>query len=36
MVSDGGEDNPENLITVCRECHKNIHKKQQVDNDIEL
>jgi 5-methylcytosine-specific restriction endonuclease McrA len=25
-VECGGEDNPKNLITLCRECHKNRHK----------
>jgi 5-methylcytosine-specific restriction protein A len=26
-VSDGGDDNPDNLITVCIRCHKELHKK---------
>lgn len=27
-VEEGGGDEPENLITLCRGCHKKIHKKQ--------
>ena len=26
-VSEGGSDAPDNLVTVCRKCHKEIHKK---------
>lgn len=26
-VSQGGMDNPENLITLCRDCHKAVHSK---------
>lgn len=28
-VSEGGTDAPENLMTVCRDCHKKIHKAQE-------
>lgn len=27
-VVDGGTDAPDNLITLCRECHKRIHRKE--------
>ena len=26
-VCDGGDDSPDNLMTVCRKCHKKIHHK---------
>ena len=26
-VSEGGQDNPENLITLCKACHKERHRK---------
>lgn len=26
-VSEGGDDKPENLITLCKECHKEIHRE---------
>lgn len=26
-VSEGGGDEPENLITLCKECHKEIHRE---------
>lgn len=25
-VCDGGDDNPDNLVTLCRECHKQMHR----------
>ena len=27
-VSEGGDDSPKNLITLCRNCHKKIHYKK--------
>lgn len=30
-VSQGGQDNPENLTTWCRDCHKEWHKEHGVD-----
>ena len=30
-VSEGGDDNPDNLITLCRDCHKEVHKSNEND-----
>lgn len=27
-VADGGDDSPENLVTLCRKCHKEIHREE--------
>lgn len=27
-VCDGGDDSPDNLITLCRECHKKLHSNE--------
>ena len=33
-VSEGGGDEPENLITLCKNCHKEIHREMNLKEEI--
>lgn len=35
-VCEGGDDSPGNLITLCRKCHKEIHRKEGSKNGKEV
>lgn len=30
-VSEGGGDEPENLITLCKDCHKEVHHEMRLN-----
>jgi 5-methylcytosine-specific restriction endonuclease McrA len=35
-VSKGGSDHPDNLITLCRKCHKQIHKEMKNESQAKV